>query len=241
MDSLSILARSAFTRFSAMNKLVMWDFDGPILNSQSDYVQWYKHLCTSQKKPWPFSKDEDVVAILDAYYIDVYNQLGFNWETDRDMINTEYASFFDELSSPMVAGADRQLETLANEGLLQSIVSQKHELHIRSAVQRFDIGKYFRTVHPHPGDEKLLKPNPHLLIEALTQTNTRPENSVFIGDTNSDIRAGKNVARALGSPVKTIAIGWGIGTEKRLMQENPDAFVRNIDDLTGVVLDLLYK
>ena len=61
----------------------------------------------------------------------------------------------------------------------------------------------------------------------------KPFESVMVGDTPADIRAGK----ALGT--KTIAASYGWIPEAKLVKENPDAFAKKPEDIPALVSKLI--
>lgn len=60
--------------------------------------------------------------------------------------------------------------------------------------------------------------------------NLNLDKTIFIGDTNHEIEAGKKVG------IKTGAVTWGICLEEKLKSYNPDFMVHNLDELEKIVL-----
>ena len=84
-------------------------------------------------------------------------------------------------------------------------------------LKRFDIEKYFKFVVTSD-DVSMAKPSPEIVLKACERLNVDPEDVVLIGDTDSDVKAG----RAAGCKVV------GINVEA-------DYTVRDLSELTTLV------
>ena len=79
-------------------------------------------------------------------------------------------------------------------------------------------------------DTERHKPDPDPVLEALRRIGAEPGEAVYVGDSPFDIRAGK-AAGAF-----SIAVGWGgIHPDERLLAEEPDAFVRDPEEILALV------
>lgn len=91
-------------------------------------------------------------------------------------------------------------------------------------LERFGLGPTVTVVVGRvPNRPDLMKPAPHLLHQALSAIHGQPDHAVFVGDSPSDIRAG----RAAG--VRTIGFANKPGKRSRLA--NSDAMVETISEL----------
>jgi len=85
-------------------------------------------------------------------------------------------------------------------------------------LKRFDIEKYFEFVMTSD-DVLMAKPNPEIVIKACKKIKVYPENVLLVGDTDSDVKAG----RAAGCKV----IGINI---------DADYTIKNISELTTLIV-----
>jgi len=68
------------------------------------------------------------------------------------------------------------------------------------------------------------------ILRNLIETNGfDPKNVYFVGDSNHEIEAGKQVG------VNTIAVTWGFGTEQNLKLYNPDFMVHSVEELKKIL------
>lgn len=70
-----------------------------------------------------------------------------------------------------------------------------------------------------------------VLQKLMAKNNFNPAETIFIGDSNHEIEAGKL------ADVKTIAVTWGFTSEDRLEAESPDYLVHNIKELEKIFYD----
>jgi phosphoglycolate phosphatase/pyrophosphatase PpaX len=75
------------------------------------------------------------------------------------------------------------------------------------------------------GAESRRKPAPDAVIKCLKRLNLSPGESVFIGDSQADIRAGKAAG------VRTVAVATGVSAREGLEAESPDFVFDNLNCL----------
>jgi pyrophosphatase PpaX len=123
--------------------------------------------------------------------------------------------------------------------LLQELRRRGHRIGIVTAKRVSTVGLAFERL-PWLGesidvligaeDTERHKPDPDPVLEALDRLGARAEDAVYVGDSPFDIRAGK-AAGAL-----SIAVGWGgIHRDERLLEEEPDHFVRHPEEILTLV------
>jgi len=78
-------------------------------------------------------------------------------------------------------------------------------------------------------DVRWKKPAPDSMIECCRQLNVKLENSVYIGDSRTDIKSGKSAG------MKTIAVLSGFDDLDTLCKELPDAVINNVAELKTII------
>ncbi|HET6624335.1 MAG TPA: HAD-IA family hydrolase, partial [Gaiellaceae bacterium] len=98
------------------------------------------------------------------------------------------------------------------------------------ALDRFpELAKEFEVVVGYEDTERH-KPEPDPVLLALERLGAAPAEAAYVGDSPFDIRA----AKAAG--VFAVAVAWGgIHADERLLEEEPDAFVREPAELLDVL------
>ena len=122
------------------------------------------------------------------------------------------------------------LPRLRAEGRRLGIVTAKRHRTVGLALDRFpELAEQFEVVVGYEDTERH-KPEPDPVLLALERLGVVPAEAAYVGDSPFDIQA----AKAAG--VFAIAVGWGgIHADERLLEEEPDAFVREPAELLDVL------
>ena len=122
------------------------------------------------------------------------------------------------------------LPRLRGEGRRLGIVTAKRHRTVQLALDRFpELAEQFELVVGYEDTERH-KPAPDPVLFALERLGAAPAEAAYVGDSPFDIQA----AKAAG--VFAIAVAWGgIHADERLLDEEPDAFVREPAELLDVL------
>ena len=74
-----------------------------------------------------------------------------------------------------------------------------------------------------------MKPDPSSLFSLLEELQTPPQEALYFGDSEADMKVGK------GAGVKTVAVLWGFRSEKVLESFSPDFMLAHPDELKGIL------
>ena len=122
------------------------------------------------------------------------------------------------------------LPQLREEGRRLGIVTAKRHRTVALAFARFPQLEEQVDVVIAYEDTELHKPDPDPVVAGVDRLGGEVSQAAYVGDSPFDIRA----AKAAG--VFAVAVGWGgIHTDERLLAEEPDAFVRDPQELLGVL------
>ena len=122
------------------------------------------------------------------------------------------------------------LPRLRADGRRLGIVTAKRHRTVQLALDRFpELAEHFEVVVGYEDTERH-KPAPEPVLFALERLAATPAEAAYVGDSPFDIEA----AKAAG--VFAVAVGWGgIHADERLLEEKPDAFVREPSELLDVL------
>lgn len=177
-----------------MLKTILFDFDGTIVDSL------HFHLASWRKTFNDYGKnlsDEEIVR--DAFYT-TEQQL-----RDRFKINDVKSFFelyyknFDEVITELELheNLEQILVWLKNKNLKLAIISFAEKEYVLSHLSRLKISKYFDTVLGHY-DASHPKPNPEIAQKAMKLLGSAADETLLIGDTELDIKTGKNAKTMTG-------------------------------------------
>jgi phosphoglycolate phosphatase len=120
-------------------------------------------------------------------------------------------------------GAHEVLDRLEAEGYLLGIVTSRsgHRLHElleeQGLANRFQT---YKTADLGPG-----KPNPHLLLEAMSDLGVDADRTVMIGDTTFDI------LMAVNAGTSAIGVSWGVHETHELDEAGAHRIIETFDEL----------
>jgi len=131
----------------------------------------------------------------------------------------------------LIQGAERIVENMASKGLKIGLVTSTQRKYLEIKMQPLKdagVDKLFEAIITSDDVEKR-KPAPDPLITCAQQLNMKPGNCVYVGDTTTDIKAGKAAG------MRTVGVLTGFNDYESLNRENPDAIIDSIRNLGSVI------
>lgn len=187
-------------------KLVMFDFDGTLVDSQSVIVAAMSEafLAAGLAPPEPADVRRIVGLRLETA---VARLLPDGMEGRADALSDGYRKAFFEVrrrpdhDEPLFPGALEALHALDRPDVLLGIATGKgrrglvHVLEHHGLVERFAT---LKTADDGPG-----KPHPAILEQAMAELGVDPGDTVMVGDTVFDVQMARNAG------VEAIGVAWG--------------------------------
>ena len=205
---------------------VIWDIDGTLINSKEGLVSSYHY--TIDKLNLEKKTDKEL-----ASYIGPTPQTNFLTHFNMDKISAQAAADIfrehyktkDLFKAYVYDGIDYILENLKKSDIHQAIATNKREDYAIDIIKHFGLDKYFDTIHGADNNNKLTKKD--LINNCLSDLNTRPEETIFIGDSASDGLA----AAEAGCQFIAVTYGFGFKNSNDTARFNPLLTVNNVDEI----------
>ncbi len=215
---------------------VIFDLDGTLIDSIDIYFMIVEKALERLKLP-PVSRNRILAAAESE---------DFNWElilpqealSRKDKIIDKAWEVINEIAPRMIEdhmeliqGADTIVENLSSNGLKIGLVtsSQKQYLEIKmQPLKHAGVEELFEVIIT-TDDVLKRKPAPDPLITCAQQLDMKPGNCVYVGDTATDIKAGKAAG------MRTIGVLTGFDEYAILENEKPDAIMESVRNLLEVI------
>lgn len=199
-------------------RLVIFDVDGTLVDSQSDIVAAMTAAFAAVECQMPTR--QEVLGVVGLSLHALFPVLAPNLSPAAHVrMSDAYKSAYTSLrakagvaqSSPLYPGALESLRALhAEPNVLLGVATGKSRRGLDKLLEGHGLTGLFITQQVadfHPS-----KPHPSMILQAMSETGISPEQTVMIGDTSFDME----MAAAAG--VHGIGVGWGYHNRTRLDQ-----------------------
>lgn len=219
---------------TASLRLVVFDFDGTILDSLERIVSCMNHAFARAGLPQPSEEAvrgiigrtlEDAMTDLapgcdpvemTAYYREGHNMIAERGELDR---------------APLYPRVAEALDVIDDDRTIISIATGKRLLGLRDDLQRNGLKDRFYGLHTP--DHAPSKPAPDMLFQAIEKAGIEASRTIMIGDSIHDINMANNAG------VKSIGVSWGYHSVPMLKAAGAQAIADDWRDLPAIIDELL--
>lgn len=215
-----------------MKRLVIFDLDGTLLNTIADLgtacnvaltqlgypthkISHYPKLVGNGVNRLIYralpedQQNEANIARMREYFIPYYNAHNCVYTTPYE-------------------GIPEVLRTLKSQHIHLAVASNKYNTATQAIVNHYFPNTFDIVLGERPNIPR--KPNPQIVFDILNTIKIKPEEVLYVGDSDVDIRT----AQAAG--IEHIACTWGFCTEEKLRQANPDHIIHQPKDILSLAL-----
>ncbi|MEM1025111.1 MAG: HAD-IA family hydrolase [Myxococcota bacterium] len=209
---------------------VLFDLDGTLLDSTELIIASYRHTLEAVGHPAP--SDEEVISGFGTPLLDNLRRMGPEERTEEMIeIYSEHNGAHHDQMVRAFPGAREVVETLAVEGRRLGVVTGKRRFYALKGLSFLGLLDHFETVIT-PERTKRGKPAPDPVLAALEDMDCRPEDTLFVGDSVHDMRAGQQAGTAVG------AATWGPFRREALVATQPDYVLETLEELLELTRNL---
>lgn len=214
-----------------MYKHVIFDLDGTLLNTIDDLADTGNHVCTLHG--W-------LTHTVDAFKLMVGNGIPKLVErfapqgTSQEMLDQAYQEFMDwygvhkEDKTAPYAGMPEVAKALREAGVSIAVLSNKADVMAGPVVEHYYPGIFPVVQGALPGLPT--KPDPTLLYKLMERLGATQEDTLFVGDSNVDIRTAKN------GGLTGCGVLWGFRSREELEAAGADVIVSTPQELQDLIL-----
>ncbi|MBN1896745.1 MAG: HAD family hydrolase [Candidatus Aenigmarchaeota archaeon] len=216
-----------------MIKLVLFDFDGVLVNSNEAWVDVQNRLAKDIGVERKISYDS-LKPMYGKPYMDVLRGLHPEARQDSDVLTTMYNNMMEIASSDdfldsfsTIAGIEDSLIRLKKKFKL-AVASGNNKKVLHRFIEKFGLNGYFDFVVSADEVENG-KPHPDMLNKALEHFGLEPHECVYVGDAVSDIQAAKK------AKMYSIAVLSGALSREEATEMQPDFIVEDATKVQAVL------
>lgn len=190
-------------------KLIMFDYDGVIVDSFKYLKSTYQKIGRVLHIPMN-DNDEYFRELIELDWMQTYKKLNIIAKDEVSLSEFIFHIESDKKKDQIKVYKDIPivLQKLSKKYKL-AIVSNNYKKSVIPFLKRNNLNEYISIVFGC--EEGKIKPNPDLLIKCMNHFGVSNKESIFIGDMDGDIIAGKRAG------VKTVAVTYGYHLKHRLM------------------------
>lgn len=213
---------------SSANRLVLFDCDGTLVDSQHDIVEAMNRSFAVLKRPPP--PRADVLAVIGLSLPQAMARLLPQADADyHEHAAEEYRLAFQAMrrangvSEPLYPGIAALVTRLAAEGWMLGVATGKSDRGLAICLTNHGLIDHFVTLQT--ADRHPSKPHPSMALQAMADAGAMPETTLMIGDTSYDMEM------AVYAGMRGIGVTWGYHDEQELRAAGAHAIAVDMDEL----------
>jgi len=200
----------------------LFDVDGTLLDSASD-------ICGAIQAVLAGTRQNDVSDVFLRRYIgrhllDLFQDLLPEYPAEKyDEMVRDYRAIYLARGHRLTQPYPGVAEALAKLGGRKSTATTKGSPTTRAVLEQFGLISCFDHVQGTDGFPS--KPAPDVILKSLEVFGARPENCLLVGDSATDMDAGRRAG------VRLCAVRWGYGDPAEMAHFEPDYWIDAPGDL----------
>lgn len=208
--------------------LIIFDFDGVIIDSGQDIASAVQHVLKLFNQP-VLSRKEIITYV--GHGVEYLIRKCFK-DCDDDTIKQVipiYRKHYLEnavIKTRLYEHVEETLEYIRKSGENNKIalVTNKPEDLTYKILEVLGVKQYF-DMAVGPESVKKMKPDPEGILQVLEHFNLPPQKAIMVGDSYVDVEAGKNAGTL------TCGVTYGLGDREELIKSSPDILINHIAEL----------
>lgn len=215
-----------------MYQNVIFDLDGTLLNTIDDLADAANWVCVNHG--WPTHTVEEYKQYVGNGMTKLAQRfVPADWRTPAGIkqILDEFMPYYDAHKEDKTApypGIPDLLHELKGAGVNIAVLSNKAHSLVPSILENYFPGVFSYTQGAVDGMPT--KPDPTLLHRLMKEMGASQESTLFVGDSNVDVRTAKN------GGLTCCGVLWGFRGREELEQEGADFLAENTDELKQLIL-----
>ncbi|MGI5963174.1 MAG: HAD family hydrolase [Lawsonibacter sp.] len=212
---------------------VIFDLDGTLLNTIEDLADAGNYVAIQHG--WPTHTLEEYKTFVGNGMAKLAERfVPENWRTKEQLkqVLSEFMAYYDIHKQDKTApypGLPQVVTQLKKAGVSLAVLSNKADTMAGPVVEHYFPGMFPLVQGAMP--DLPVKPDPTLLRRLMERMGAKKETTLFVGDSNVDIRTAKN------GELTSCGVLWGFRTREELEQEGADYIAATPEELLELILN----
>jgi len=207
--------------------LVIFDFDGVIIDSGQDIAGAMQHVLKQFNQP--ILTREEIISYVGHGVGHLIRNCFSGCDDDTiEQVIPIYRKHYLENAVVETRLYEHVEETLkhikSSESTKTALVTNKPEDLALKILEVLGVKQYFDMV-VGPESVKKMKPDPEGIIQVLEHFKLPAQQAIMVGDSYVDVEAGKNAGTL------TCGVTYGLGNREELIKSSPDIFISDLAEL----------
>lgn len=211
--------------------LVIFDLDGTLLNTIGDLAEAANVMLAKRNLPlhdyhtYCSFVGNGIMRLVERALPEALRTADYVAEARRDFL-AYYIEHIDQKSCPY-PGIERLLSDLQQAGVKLAVASNKFQAGTEKLIHSFFPTIRFEAVFGQRPDVAL-KPDPAVVEEILTLTNTPRERVLYVGDSGVDIQTAHR------ANLPAVGVSWGFRQRAELEEAKADWIVDTAEEILSL-------
>ncbi|MDU1973686.1 MAG: HAD family hydrolase [Veillonella sp.] len=212
---------------------IVFDCDGTLLDTSTDLYNSVNYVL--RKHNFPEKSLSEVKAALGNAVTYLMRQClpSTVAENELEPYIEEFKAYYGEHLKDTTApypGILDMLDVLRDQGYKLAIVSNKIQEGVTPLNKEYFGNRLPVAIGERPGLQR--KPAPDMVLQALKELGSTPEESIYVGDSEVDVATAKN------SGLLCIGVTWGFREESLLHELGVKHIARKAEDIITIIEEL---
>jgi phosphoglycolate phosphatase len=210
--------------------LVMYDLDGTLIDTADEIamavnatLSQYGHVTVSEAQVTSWIGHGTVWLMQQAWPNKIDIEIADTWEAVMKNFMQHYKNVVGTMSKPYPAVIET-LNALKKQGVKQAIVTNKEEPYTSKILAQHNMQIFFDVVVAG-NTLPFKKPNPEVIEHCLEVLGESKQNSLFVGDSETDLATAKNAG------VIFWAVPYGYNSGRDIGLAKPDKLIASLAEV----------
>lgn len=209
---------------------IIFDMDGTLLNTLDDIVDSVNHILKNHEMP--LRTYDEIKGFVGKGAANLIARVlpggrdNSGYEAFLREYKDHYSKNIDVKTAPY-EGIMEMLEDLSSKNYKMAIASNKSDPYVKELSKKY-FGKYIDIVVGE-SEETMAKPSPQMIHKVLAELGSGAETSVYVGDSDTDIRTAEN------ANMPCISVSWGFRDAGFLMEHRASCIIDNPYELAEII------